>query len=201
MTEDARITSALDALRELEPTERKYVFKAIKAERRAEHTEAVQEAQLMPNSHWSEAHLLEKIPDPANDGYEQRIFIPEFTFMGVGNQPDFGTIHLTFYPGKWTIELKSLKVYKDAFRNKLGSYERLANVIFEDLMNVYEPKRLRLVMRLRPRGGISSVITIDSDWSVRGGREEFSDWKRSAETADMAEDQHEGVASQGHSTV
>jgi len=41
---------------------------------------------------------------------------------------------------------------------------------------VYEPTRLRLMMRLRPRGGIASCLTIDSDWKIRGGREEFSDW-------------------------
>ena len=51
-----------------------------------------------------------------------------------------------------------------------------ANVIFEDLMQIYEPTRLRLMMRLRPRGGISSCLTIDSDWAIRGGNEQFRDW-------------------------
>ena len=50
--------------------------------------------------------------------------MPEFTFLGVINQPDFGEVLLTFYPNEWTIELKSLKVYKDSFRNKPISYER-----------------------------------------------------------------------------
>jgi 7-cyano-7-deazaguanine reductase len=103
--------------------------------------------------------------------------MPEFTFIGVLNQPDFGEVLLTFYPAKWTIELKSLKVYKDAFREDSISYERLSNVVFEDLMSVYEPVRLRLMMRLRPRGGIASCLTIDSDWKIRGGNETFRDWK------------------------
>ena len=187
MTKDQRINQALEALRTLAPQERKRVFKAIKEERAAAEENKKAEAQLLPNSHWSKTHLLDRIRDPSQGGYEQRIFIPEFTFLGVGNQPDFGTINLMFYPSEWTIELKSLKVYKDSFRNDLASYERLANVIFEDIMTVYEPKRLRLVMRLRPRGGISSVITIDSDWAVRGGEEEFNDWKRSAETDDLVD--------------
>ncbi len=198
MTDDPRIHSALDALRDLQPQERKFVFKTIKAERYAAEDKKKEQAQMLPNSHWSKAHLLEKIRDPTNEGYEQRIFIPEFTFLGVGNQPDFGTIHLTFYPGEWTIELKSLKIYKDAYRNELASYERLANVIFEDIMAVYTPKRVRLVMRLRPRGGISSVITIDSDWAVRGGGEQFSDWKKSAERGEFLggdEEPHEGIDS------
>ena len=95
----------------------------------------------------------------------------------MANQPDFGEVLLTFYPGDWTIELKSLKVYKDAFREAMASYERLANVVFEDLIEVYEPVRLRLMMRLRPRGGIASCLTIDSDWIARGGEEQFNDWK------------------------
>ncbi|MAA78910.1 MAG: 7-cyano-7-deazaguanine reductase [Deltaproteobacteria bacterium] len=108
--------------------------------------------------------------------YEQKIYIPEFTFVGAINQPDFGELLLTFYPKEWTIELKSLKKYKDSFRDAPMSYERLANVMFDDLIQVYEPIRLRLMMRLRPRGGISSCLTIDSDWSIRGGKEEFRDW-------------------------
>ena len=107
--------------------------------------------------------------------------MPEFTFLGVINQPDFGEVLLTFYPNEWTIELKSLKVYKDSFRDKPISYERLSNVMFEDIMQVYKPTRLRLMMRLRPRGGISSCLTIDSDWKIRGGNEEFRDWNNNTD--------------------
>lgn len=92
------------------------------------------------------------------------------------NQPDFGEVLLTFYPKDWTIELKSLKQYKDSFRGSIASYERLANVMYEDLISVYEPIRLRLMMTLRPRGGLASCLTIDSDWIIRGGEETFNDW-------------------------
>ncbi|RME23892.1 MAG: 7-cyano-7-deazaguanine reductase [Deltaproteobacteria bacterium] len=132
--------------------------------------------RLLPNSHWSKAHLLQRIPNPTSEAYEQKILIPEFTFVGVKSQPDFGEMLLTFYPDKWTIELKSLKVYKDAFRDSVVSYERLCNVVYEDLMAVYEPIRLRCMMIMRPRGGISSCLTIDSDWKIRGGKEMFNDW-------------------------
>lgn len=199
MTADPRIASALDALRGLDPHERKLVFKTIRSERETEESDKRERAQMLPNAHWSRKHLLERIPDPSHGGYEQKIHIPEFTFLGVANQPDFGEIFLTFYPSEWTIELKSLKTYKDAFRDSMASYERLANVIFQDLLEIYEPKRLRLVMRLRPRGGISSVITIDSDWAVRGGREEFNDWKQNAEIGD--ERGHEGHQAVNTTTV
>jgi 7-cyano-7-deazaguanine reductase len=69
-----------------------------------------------------------------------------------------------------------LKIYLQQFRSKIISYERLINVIYDDLISVYEPDRLRLIMIFNPRGGISSKITIDSDWSTRGGAEKYKDW-------------------------
>ena len=168
--------SVLEGLRKLDPTDRKKAFSAIKKEREEELQSLREESVVRPNSDFSKSYLLRRIQNPSMDAYEQKIFIPEFTFIGVMNQPDFGEMLFTFYPNKWTIELKSLKIYKDAFREAPISYERLANVIFEDLMQVYEPTRLRLMMRLRPRGGISSCLTIDSDWTIRGGKEQFRDW-------------------------
>jgi 7-cyano-7-deazaguanine reductase len=52
--------------------------------------------------------LLKSIPNPAS-GYEQYIDIPEFTFMGVHNQPDFGHIKIWFHGEKSTVELKKFK--------------------------------------------------------------------------------------------
>ncbi|MBN2798805.1 MAG: 7-cyano-7-deazaguanine reductase [Deltaproteobacteria bacterium] len=169
-------------MRSLTVADRRRVIDTLKQERIKREEQGRSELALLPNSHWSKAHLLRRIPNPTSEGYEQKIHIPEFTFMGVGSQPDFGEILLTFYPRDWTIELKSLKVYKEAFRSDIASYERLANVIYEDIMTVFEPCRLRLSVQMRPRGGISSVLTIDSDWAVRGGKEELSDWKSNVDT-------------------
>ncbi|MEQ1568055.1 MAG: hypothetical protein ABMA64_20620 [Myxococcota bacterium] len=168
---------AVELLRKLDPEDRKRAFATIKREREAVITEKQRELEIMPNSHWSKAHLLRRLANPTKDAYEQKILIPELTFVGTANQPDFGEVLITMYPGAWTLELKSIKQYKDAYRDSLVSYERLANVMFEDLMTVYVPLRLRLMLRLRPRGGISSCLTIDSDWKIRGGREEFNDWR------------------------
>ncbi len=121
--------------------------------------------------------LLSAIPNPSPQAYEIKIKIPEFTFLGVQEQPDFATIFLTFYPGKKIIELKSLKQYVFQLRNIIVSYERLINIIYDDLAAVYEPTRMRIVMTCNPRGGISSKLTIDSDWKVRGGQEAFNDWQ------------------------
>jgi 7-cyano-7-deazaguanine reductase len=57
-------------------------------------------------------------------GYEQYIDIPEFTFMGVHDQPDFGHIKIWFHGEKSTVELKSLKEYLLQYRDTVISYER-----------------------------------------------------------------------------
>ena len=125
---------------------------------------------------WSDKSLLKAIPNPASQGYEIKIKCPEITFEGVRNQPDFALLYITFFPDKKVIELKALKDYFYQFRSKIFSYERLLNVVYDDMMDVYEPCRLRLVMVCNARGGISSKLTVDSDWEVRGGQEKYRDW-------------------------
>ena len=122
-------------------------------------------------------NILKAIPNPTDKAYEIKTKIPEFTFLGVQEQPDFATIYLTFYPAKKIIELRSLKYYVYQLRNIVVSYERLINIFYDHLMEVYEPERMRIVMICNPRGGISSKLTIDSDWKARGGKEAFSDWQ------------------------
>ena len=121
--------------------------------------------------------ILKAIPNPDRNGYEIKIKVPEFTFLGVQGQPDFAVLYLTFYPKGKIIELKALKHYVFQLRNIIVSYERLINIFYEHLMEVYEPERLRVVMICNPRGGISSKLTIDSDCKIRGGNEKFNDWK------------------------
>ncbi|MAJ51695.1 MAG: 7-cyano-7-deazaguanine reductase [Flammeovirgaceae bacterium] len=120
--------------------------------------------------------ILKAIPNPSKEAYEIKIKIPEFTFLGVQEQPDFANVYLTFYPKGKIIELKSLKQYAFHLRDIVVSYERLINVFYDHLMEVYDPERLRIVMNCNPRGGISSRLTIDSDWAARGGEERFKDW-------------------------
>jgi 7-cyano-7-deazaguanine reductase len=115
-------------------------------------------------------------PNPSKAGYEIKVKSSEVTFLGVKNQPDFAELYLTFYPKDKVIELKSLKFYLQQCRDKILSYERLINVVYDDLMTSYDPDRLRIVMVLNPRGGISSRLTIDSDWKTRGGKESYNDW-------------------------
>ena len=123
--------------------------------------------------------ILKSVPNPSKEAFEIKIKIPEFTFLNVQEQPDFAVVYLTVYPKERIIELKSLKQYAYHLRDIVVSYERLLNIFYDHLMEVYEPDRLRIVMICNPNGGLSSKLTIDSDWKIRGGEEKFIDWARS----------------------
>ena len=105
-------------------------------------------------------------------GYEQDIIIPEFTFLGVQDQPDFGKIKIWFYGEDLTIELKALKEYFLQYRDTIISYERCLDVMYNHLMEAYQPSRLRIEIDFRPRGGISSKMIADSDWGHLGGSDQ-----------------------------
>lgn len=126
-------------------------------------------------------HILKSISNPSKESYEIKMKIPELTFEGVRGQPDFAHLYITFYPKEKVIELKSLKEYFFAFRTQIFSYERIINVIYDDIFNAYEPERLRLVLICNARGGISSKLTVDSDWKARGGEENFKDWTENSD--------------------
>ncbi len=117
--------------------------------------------------------ILKSIKNPTKEDYEVKISAPEFTFLGEDKQPDFGRVYITFYPDNKVIELKSLKQYFYQFRDIRVSYERVINCMYDNLMEIYNPARLRLVIEFFPRGGISSRLVIDSDWKTRGGDETF----------------------------
>lgn len=105
--------------------------------------------------------ILETFPNqfPGRD-YEIEITCPEFTAVcPKTGQPDFGTIEITYVPADRCIELKSLKLYLFAFRDRGIFYEHSINTILDDLVEACQPRSMTVVGRFTPRGGISSKIT------------------------------------------
>jgi len=93
--------------------------------------------------------------------YTIEIICPEFTSMcPKTGQPDFGTLSLRYIPETLCVELKSLKLYLQAFRNEGIFYENVTNRIFDDLMAVLSPRQVTLMAHFTPRGGISSRIIV-----------------------------------------
>ena len=96
---------------------------------------------------------------PGRD-YEIEITCPEFTSVcPTTGQPDFGTLTLTYVPREQCVELKSLKLYLQQFRNEGIFYEHATNRILDDLARAVEPQWMRLRAAFTPRGGITTVVT------------------------------------------
>jgi 7-cyano-7-deazaguanine reductase len=105
--------------------------------------------------------LLETFPNP-NPGrpYTIEITCPEFTSVcPKTGQPDFGTIIFSYVPDAVCVELKSLKLYLQAYRNEGIFYEAVCNRILDDLVAACRPREATLVGDWKPRGGIVSKIT------------------------------------------
>jgi 7-cyano-7-deazaguanine reductase len=94
--------------------------------------------------------------------YTIEIVCPEFTSVcPKTGQPDFGELTFEYVPDKLIVELKSLKMYLQQFRNEGIFYENVTNSIFDDFLAVVQPKTAKLTARFTPRGGIRSVITAE----------------------------------------
>jgi 7-cyano-7-deazaguanine reductase len=97
---------------------------------------------------------------PSRD-YVIEIVCPEFTSVcPKTGQPDFGTLTFTYTPEHKCVELKSLKMYLQSFRNAGIFYENVTNCILDDLVAVLQPRRMKLVAAFTPRGGISTSVTV-----------------------------------------
>jgi 7-cyano-7-deazaguanine reductase len=100
---------------------------------------------------------------PGRD-YVIEIVCPEFTSVcPMTGQPDFGTLTFTYTPDRKCVELKSLKMYLQSFRNQGIFYENVTNRILDDLVAVLTPRRLKLVATFTPRGGISTSVTVEHE--------------------------------------
>src|SRR5438552_371530 len=83
-------------------------------------------------------------PQPGRD-YTIEIVCPEFTSVcPKTGQPDFGTLTITYVPDRKCVELKSLKLYLQQFRNVGVFYEDVTNRILNDLTAVLNPRTMTL---------------------------------------------------------
>ncbi len=98
-------------------------------------------------------------PCPQRD-YDIEINCPEFTSLcPKTGQPDFGTIVINYCPDQLCLELKSLKIYFQSYRNEGIFYEAVINRILDDLVTACQPRRLTVTGDFRARGGITTSVT------------------------------------------
>lgn len=99
--------------------------------------------------------------------YQIEIVCPEFTSVcPVTGQPDFGTLTITYSPAARCVELKSLKLYLQQFRNEGIFYEHATNRILDDLVDITKPRWMKLKAAFTPRGGISTTVTADYEVAI-----------------------------------
>ena len=91
--------------------------------------------------------------------YEVFIQLPEFTckcpFSGY---PDFASLDLKYQPGEKVIELKSIKLYINSFRDQYISHEEVTNQILDDLVKACSPTWMELGADFNPRGNVHMIV-------------------------------------------
>jgi 7-cyano-7-deazaguanine reductase len=98
-------------------------------------------------------------PKPQRD-YQIELVFPEFTSVcPVTGQPDFATVTLSYVPDRLCVEMKSLKLYFLAYRNKGIFYEAVVNTILDDLVAVLRPRSISVVGQFNARGGTTARVS------------------------------------------
>ena len=108
-------------------------------------------------------------PSPERD-YEINITFPEFTCLCPrSGYPDFASINVRYVPDKKIVELKSLKLYLNSFRDAYISHEEITNLVYSELEKKLRPRFLEVVGDFNPRGNVKTVIRVSSDKEARKG--------------------------------
>jgi len=77
----------------------------------------------------------------------------------VTGQPDFATVKISYVPDQLCVEMKSLKLYFLAYRNKGIFYEAVVNTVLDDLVAVLRPRSMSVVGQFNARGGTTAQVS------------------------------------------
>ena len=103
---------------------------------------------------------LERFPNRTKHRrYTVEFECPEFTCVcPASGFPDFATVHIKYVPKDWCVELKSLKLYINQFRDRGIFHEDVANVILDDLLKLLDPWEMEVVGDFAVRGNIKTIV-------------------------------------------
>src|SRR5437660_198981 len=105
---------------------------------------------------------------PGRD-YTIEIVCPEFTSLcPKTGHPDFGTITFSYVPDQTCVELKSLKLYLQRFRDVGSFYEAVVNRLLDDFVAACAPRKCRVTGAFTPRGGITTTVICDHEAVTKG---------------------------------
>jgi len=84
---------------------------------------------------------------------------PEFTAIcPFSDFPDFATLKIDYVPNELCVELKSLKMYINAFRPVKIFHEHVVNRVLEDFVRACDPIAVDIEGDFNVRGNIKTVI-------------------------------------------
>lgn len=108
-----------------------------------------------------ESNTLESFDNRTTDRrYKIEFSCPEFTCLCPRSGfPDFATVYISYVPDKKCVELKSLKLYINSFRNENVFHEDVTNNIMSDMVKLLDPWEIKVVGDFTVRGNIHTVIT------------------------------------------
>jgi 7-cyano-7-deazaguanine reductase len=110
-----------------------------------------------------EEAALERFPNRTTvRRYTVDFTCPEFTCLCPRSVfPDFATIRIRYVPDEFCVELKSLKLYINSFRNKKVFHEDVTNVIIQDLIDLLNPHEVSVIGDFTVRGNVHTVVTAE----------------------------------------
>ena len=113
--------------------------------------------------------ILETFPNPRTGrNYTIRVRAPEFTCLcPKTGQPDFAELTIDYVPDAVCVELKSLKLYLNSFRDRGAFHEAVSNEILDELVALVQPRYMRLSARFNVRGGLYTTVTVEHGSPVR----------------------------------
>lgn len=95
--------------------------------------------------------------EPAGEHWVS-ISSPEFTAIcPFSDYPDFGEVSIEYVPDEKCLELKSFKMYINAFRNIKIFHESVTELIFHDFIKAINPLKARIVVNMNVRGNVKTV--------------------------------------------
>ncbi|MGI8784083.1 MAG: preQ(1) synthase [Acidobacteriota bacterium] len=100
-----------------------------------------------------------KNPYPNRD-YIVSFDCPEYTSVcPMTGFPDFGTLHIRYIPDRFCIELKSLKLYINSYRDQGIFHESAVNKVLDDFVAACDPRWVEVIGDFNVRGNIKTVVS------------------------------------------
>ncbi|MEK7690568.1 MAG: preQ(1) synthase [Bdellovibrionota bacterium] len=91
--------------------------------------------------------------------YQIEFSCPEFTCLcPMTGFPDFARLEIKYIPDEWCVELKSLKLYLNQYRDAGVFHEDVVNVVLDDLIRLLDPHEIEVVGDFNVRGNIKTVV-------------------------------------------